>query len=236
MTNDGWGKAKGWGKPTGWTTQQAVDKAVEKLNLAETVKEKANLSKSDIEFVKAAVGVDLTPKADITKPNEGWEVWPNKTTYIEPDPPNITLGLDLGSEDKTVIVPGEGWGSLPNEIITKAEFEFLLARSVKLNLNSKIFTIDAIQVGDLAIWDDGEFFAISHVPTLAKFMNAVPTEDDKVYEHDSLVLWCTKVQRSHHEEWKILRGLTPQNHSTKNTEAAEAALRIREWCLSVPIE
>ena len=208
MTNDGWGKAKGWGKPDGWTTQQAVDRAIDVLNPNE-----------------------IPPKADITKLNEGWpdsgkgqfkikSEWPelaNKTPWIE--------GLDLGSKDTTVVTT-----------IDKGELEFLLAREVKLNLNSKLFTVDAIQVGDLVIWDDGEFFCISHVPTLARFMNAVPTEDDKEYEHDSLVLWCTKVQRSHHEEWKILRALTPQNHSTKNTEAAEAALRLREWCLSVPIE
>ena len=154
-------------------------------------------------------------KADITNPNEGW-VGKSSIKWTD-DKLNVIRSLDLSKE-------------------ATEELEFLLAREVKLNLNSKLFAIDAIQVGDLAIWDDGEFFAISHVPTLAKFMNAVPTIDDKEYTNDQLVLWCTKVQRSHHEEWKVLRALTPQNHSTKNTEAAEAALRLREWCLSVPIE
>ena len=212
MTNDGWGKAKGWGKPTGWTTQQAVDKAVDVLNemkpLPYTEDEVEDRKAVEILTVPTETIKNIKDLADITKPNEGW-----------------VTGLDLGSKDKTVVTT-----------IDKGELEFLLAREVKLNLNSKLFTVDAIQVGDLVIWDDGEFFCISHVPTLARFMNAVPTEDDKEYEHDSLVLWCTKVQRSHHEEWKILRALTPQNHSTKNTEAAEAALRLREWCLSVPIE
>ena len=139
--------------------------------------------------------------------------------------------------DKAVEALETGPGGVATALgLNKSDIKFLLARDVKLNLNSKIFTVDAIQVGDLAIWDDGDFFAISHVPTLAKFMNAVPTIDDKEYTNDQVVLWCTKVQRSHQEEWAILRTLTPQNYSTKNTEAAEAALRIREWCLSVPIE
>ena len=219
MTNDGWGKPTGWGKPAGWTTQQAVDKAVEMLNTdKQLVKELTETQPSEVEL-NLVKHVKEKAKADITNPNEGWG------KPIQSNLPKIDV-RDFGIKDIAISA----------SIVVDKELEFLLAREVKLNLNSKLFAIDAVQVGDLAIWDDGDFFAISHVPTLARFMNAVPTEDDKAYEHDSLVLWCTKVQRSHHEEWKTLRALTPQNHSTKNTKAAEAALRLREWCLSVPIE
>lgn len=200
MTNDGWGKS--------WTTQQAVDKAVEKLNvnehdeylkinLAETVKEKA--------------------KQDITNPVEEWG--------------GATFNWNKEITDHIV--------SITPYVVVDEEFnkelQFLLAHWTALHLDSKIFTTEGLQVGDLVIWDEGDFFCISHVPTLSKFMKAVPTEDDKEYTNDQLVSWCVKVQQAYQEDWAKMRALTPANYATKDVEATLAAQRLKDWCLSVEI-
>lgn len=197
MTNDG------WGKPKSWVTQQAVDKAVEKL--------------------KVVTSWDLGKK-DITRAFEMVETGPGGVAKIT-EITNGSMVIDHSVEAAQIEVVND-----------PAELEFLLAREVKLNLDSKIFTTDGLQIGDLVIWDDGEFFCISHVPTLSKFMKAVPTEDDAEYTNEQLVRWCTKVQQAYKEDWAKLRTLTHDNYLAKDVEGTLAASHIRDWCLSVEIE
>lgn len=209
MTSDG------WGKPKGWTTQQAVDKAVEKLNVNKpTIVENKVLRVDPLKL-------NLT---DTVK--EVAKAWPKQ---------NITEFKNL--DNKTLYIVDQSMEAAQVEIVNDpTELEFLLARQVQLNLGSKLFKTDGLQVGDLVIHDEGEYVVISHVPTLRQFMQAVPTDDDKEYTDDQLVKWCTKVQLAHKEDWAILRALTYETSIAKDAKTMEAASHIRDWCLSVEIE
>lgn len=234
MTNDGWGKY--------WTTQQAVDKAVEKLKPStKIIKQIAAPHEAEIKAIEDAILKPMVEavKQDITNinPSDGWVVgWDLGKEKISAWP--IETGPDRVANYLKKLDNKIPYIENTNETINfvNNELEFLLAREVKLHLDSKIFTTEALQVGDLAIWDDGDFFCISHVPTLSKFMKAVPTEDDKEYINDQLVSWCTKVQQAHQDDWAKMRLLTPANYATKDVEATLAAQRLKDWCLSVPIE
>jgi hypothetical protein len=93
-------------------------------------------------------------------------------------------------------------------------------------------TVEAIQVGDLAVHDhiksdkDG-YWQVTHVPTNTRF-NAVP---DGLHEKAALIEWCKKVQGMDLEGWKALSELTADSYSIK----IEAKDRIKAMCLETKI-
>lgn len=92
-----------------------------------------------------------------------------------------------------------------------------------------------IVVGSLAIHDDliePEYFQISHVPTRADFMSAVPTTDDQAYNHEQLINWCKAVQSRYLEHWEKLNRLTPENYRSELKYIASELRELQEWCLS----
>ena len=94
-------------------------------------------------------------------------------------------------------------------------------------------------IGDLAIHDsvdNPDCFNILHIPTVTSFMKAVPIEDNKAYENWQLVDWCEKVQQQHQQFWTVLRELTPLTVDRNTDREMKAKDKIKEWCLSCPID
>lgn len=94
-------------------------------------------------------------------------------------------------------------------------------------------TINAIQIGDLAVCfdnEDEEIGLVTHVPTLTRFDNAIP---DGEWTQEQLIRWCWKVQQKFKEAFNYLNAL---NNSTYKTADESALNIIKTNCLSVGVE
>lgn len=88
-------------------------------------------------------------------------------------------------------------------------------------------TVEAIQVGDLAVHRDlrkgtDKYWQVTHVPTLTRF-NAIP---NRLHKQTDLIEWCRKVQSQLQDDWKELAKLTHECYK----ERSEAKDRIMYLC------
>jgi len=89
-------------------------------------------------------------------------------------------------------------------------------------------TINAKQVGDLAVHYLDDEWRVTHVPTLTSFHKAVPKGD---YTETQLLNWCAKVQADKLADWALLRSLTKDNYKG----LFEAKKAVLEHCLGVDV-
>lgn len=95
--------------------------------------------------------------------------------------------------------------------------------------------VEAIIVGDLAIWEtEEEGWSICHVPTLTDVMSCVPFVEDAVYTNEELIRWCQVAQSSNKEDWLALKSLTRESYQDK-PELIEVKQRIRKLCLNTQL-
>lgn len=109
------------------------------------------------------------------------------------------------------------------------------AKSVTLQIPIKggwqTRTINAIQVGDLAVCfdnEDEEIGLVTHVPTLTRFDNAVP---DGEWTQEQLIRWCWKVQADRPLWWEELKLF-----NNKNYKECPFLQDLKAFCLSVGVE
>lgn len=92
-------------------------------------------------------------------------------------------------------------------------------------------TVEAIQVGDLAVHEDLKFaekqWQVTHVPTVTRFNVAPPG----LYDKAALIEWCKKVQASNIEDWVELGKL---DHSCYKERSASKD-RIMNLCQNTPL-
>lgn len=115
-----------------------------------------------------------------------------------------------------------------------AEFDIEFGKNVKLTIpieNDWPRTVEAIQIGDLAVHEDikdrGLVWQVTHVLTLTRF-NVVPAG---LHKKADLIEWCKKVQASNIEDWKELAKM---DHSCYK-ERSDAKDRIMYLCQGVAI-
>jgi len=89
-------------------------------------------------------------------------------------------------------------------------------------------TLDAKQVGDLAVHHLADEWRVTHVPTLTSFHKAIPKGD---WNEAQLLNWCAKVQADKLADWALLRSLTKDNYKGM----FEAKRSVLEHCLGVDV-
>lgn len=122
--------------------------------------------------------------------------------------------------------------SLP--FVEKIDNEYIWTKLITLSLiiNEGDFptTIEAIQVGDLAVHcnlrKEG-YWQVTHVPTLTRF-NAIL---NGLHKQADLIAWCKKVQSRLPEDWKELAQLTHECYK----ERSAAKDRIMYLCQGMEV-
>lgn len=86
-------------------------------------------------------------------------------------------------------------------------------------------TVEAVQVGDLAVHEDlripGKTWQVTHVPTMTRFNVVVG-----LHKKDDLIEWCRRVQASNQDDWKELAQLTHVSYTVRS----QAKDRIMDLC------
>jgi hypothetical protein len=120
------------------------------------------------------------------------------------------------------------------QYIDKFSKQVMLSIPIKDNWPRQV---EAWQVGDLAVHENimyhniyGMKWQISHVPTLASFIKAVPLLED--HSKERLLSWCHRVQLKHRDLWAELRNYDSNNYQEISNSTLD---KIRNWCLSVEI-
>lgn len=119
------------------------------------------------------------------------------------------------------------WLEKPAHQLKAGEDYSKITLSIIVNPGDFPTTVEAIQIGDLAVHHDIKckkegFWQVTHVPTLTRF-NVVP---HGLHKQADLIQWCKNVQASFVEDWKELAKLDPSSYSMRS----EAKDRIMVLC------
>jgi len=90
-------------------------------------------------------------------------------------------------------------------------------------------TLQAKQIGDLAVHHLNDEWKVTHVPTLTSFRKAIPKGE---WSEAQLLNWCAKVQSNNLNEWEALSMLTAEDYKGR----FEAKRVVLEHCLGIDVE